>query len=310
MSRQSALSPALIIMLTISISAPSKDSVKIPKEKAKVGASPAVLWRDPVDIKTRNLFYGPGGKDHMPAGKLAFLQEKMNGINPKFDARDEAGITWGVKWGVEARPEVAATRLVWAAGYFTQENYYIDELPARGLPPLTRGQELIEHGKIQHVRLKRHNKGEHLIGYWSWDKNPFAGTRELDGLRVMMELICNTDLKSDHRVIYDIGGTAQHYYITDLGATFGRAGVTLGRSKGDLAEYQALPLIKNGGPEFVDFWYFKRIPRAHAKWIGGILAQLSDYQIRDAFRAGGFPPGEIAGFAKKVREKILELNNL
>ena len=26
----------------------------------------AVMWRDPTDLNSRNLFYGPGGKEHEP----------------------------------------------------------------------------------------------------------------------------------------------------------------------------------------------------------------------------------------------------
>lgn len=286
-----------------------KEPVKEFKELPKVGSAPAVLWREPTDIKTRDLYYGPGGKEHMPVGKLMFIEEKMNGVRPKFDVRDEAGIKWGVKFGVEAQPETAATRLVWAVGYFTQENYYLAELPAKSLPHLTRGENLIVDGKIQKVRLKRHNQGEHKIGNWSWDNNPFTGTKELNGLKVMMEVICNTDLKSTHRVIFDVGGSEQRYYMNDLGAAFSKAGVTMGRGR-KLKDYQALPLIKHAGPDFIDFWYFKHIPRADARWIGGYLAQLSDEQIKDAFRAAGYPTEEVDGFAKTVRSKINELNNL
>ncbi|HYL75526.1 MAG TPA: hypothetical protein VEU96_15040 [Bryobacteraceae bacterium] len=304
------LTAGLIIAALWNPGAEAKDPVKQPKERAKVGSAPAVLWRDPLDIKTRDLFYGPGGKEHMPAGKLTFLEEKFNGINPKFDARDEAGIRWGVKFGIEAQPEVAATRLVWAVGYFTQENYYLAELPANRLPNLSRGEAFIKHGSFQRVRLKRHNKGEHEIGNWSWDKNPFAGTKELNGLKVMMELICNTDLKLEHRVIYDIGGVEQHYYLTDLGSSFGKAGLTLNRTKGILKDYQSRPLIRKIHQDSVDFWYFERVPRADAKWIGEYLSRLSDIQINDAFRAAGYSPAEVDGFTKTVRAKISELNNL
>jgi hypothetical protein len=31
--------------------------------------SQPMLWREPADIKTRDLFYGPGGKDRQPQGK-------------------------------------------------------------------------------------------------------------------------------------------------------------------------------------------------------------------------------------------------
>ena len=81
-------------------------------------------------------------------------------------------------------------------------------------------------------------------------------------------------------------------------------------TKGNLKDYQSRPLIKNAGPEFIDFWRFKHIPREHAKWIGGYLAQLSDEQIKDSFRAAGFSLEEVEGFTKMVKQKINELVNL
>jgi hypothetical protein len=297
---------ALVLSSGIQAQAAHKSSEK----KPKVGSAPAVLWREPTDIKTRDLYWGPGGQEDAPKGTLTFIQEKFNGVNPKFDVRDQDGIRWGVKLGPEARPETAATRLVWAVGYFTNEDYYVHDLSAKGLPPLSRGEDLISHGKIENARLKRHNKGEHEIANWSWDKNPFVGTKELNGLEIMMEIICNTDLKALNQHVYDEDGVEQRYVAADIGSSFGKAGKTLGRTKGKLSDYEALPLIRNAGPDYVDFWHFKHIPRADAKWIGGWLAQLSDSQISDAFRAAGFSPAEVDGFTKKVREKINELNNL
>jgi hypothetical protein len=281
------------------------------QSKRKAGSAHPALWTDPGDIKSLDLFYGCGGKEHQPKGKLRFVQEKLNGTQPKFDARDQDGVRWSVKMGPESRPEVAASRLVWAAGYFTNEDYYLPELPAKGLPPLSRGQDRIVKGKIHGVRLKRHNKGEHHIGYWTWARNPFAGTRELNGLKVLMELINNSDLKAEHLVTYEVNEVQQRYFITDLGASFGRAGANyFNHTKGVLKDFQAYPLIRKAGPEYLDFWYFKHVPRADAKWLGGILSQLSEEQIRDAFRAGGFSSKEVDGFTRKLREKINELTSL
>jgi len=287
---------------------PTKHSKKA--ARPKLNDSPAVLWREPKDITTRDLFYGPGGKDHQPNGKLSFIKENLNGTNPKFDVRDESGVRWGVKMGAEARPETAATRLIWAVGYFANEDYYLPELNISGDMQLTRGKALIEQGTIHGVRLKRHNKGEQNIANWSWDKNPFVGTKELDGLKIMMEIICNTDLKTVQQHVYDMHGVEQRYIAADVGSSFGKAGKTVLRTKGKLKDYQSLPLIKNAGPDFIDFWHFKHIPREHARWIGGYLAQLSGEQINDAFRAAGFIPDEVDGFAAKVREKINELKSL
>ena len=55
---------------------------------------------------------------------------------------------------------------------------------------------------------------------------------------------------------------------------------------------------------------FKSIPRSDAQWIGRRLAQLSDEQLRDAFRAAGYSPEEIEGFTHAVRERINVLNAL
>src|SRR5579863_9440720 len=78
----------------------------------------AILWREPTDIRSRNLFYGPGGEKHQPEGPFTFVEEDLNGTNPKYVVRDVHKIKWTVKLGMEARPETVATRLVWAPGYF------------------------------------------------------------------------------------------------------------------------------------------------------------------------------------------------
>src|SRR5258708_842505 len=50
-----------------------------------------VLWREPKDIDHRDLFHGPGGKEHQPAGIFTFVGEDLDGSNPKFDVRDDSG---------------------------------------------------------------------------------------------------------------------------------------------------------------------------------------------------------------------------
>lgn len=299
---------ALIFILAPLMGVPT--SAKAKKEKPRLGSAPAVLWREPDDIASRDLFYGSGGKTHEPQGPFVYEKENLNGVNPKFDVRDSAGVRWGVKMGDEARPEVAAGRLVSAVGYFTDEYYYLPEIKFTQAPVLHRGNQMIKNDKVSGVRLKRYNKGDHKIGYWRWDSNPFAGTRELNGLRIMMELICNTDLKPEHLVIYDVNHVEQRYYIKDLGGSFGKAGLGFTRTKGVLRDYQERPLIRRASGNYVDFWNFKHIPRADARWIGGWLARLSDEQIKDAFRAGGFSSSEVNGFSAKVRQKINELNKL
>src|SRR3984885_4620198 len=115
------------------------------------------LWREPKDIRSENLFYGPGGKEHEPRGPFTFVKEDLDGSNPKYDVLDEDGVKWKLKLGSEARPETVASRLVWAVGYHADEDYFLHEVQVKELPSrVHRGQKLIGPGGVMHnVRLKR-----------------------------------------------------------------------------------------------------------------------------------------------------------
>jgi hypothetical protein len=304
----------------------------------------AALWRDPTDIASLDLIYGSGGAGHQPRGTFTFIQEDMDGSNPKFDVRDQDGVKWKVKLGAEARPEVAASRLVWAAGYFTNEDYFLEDLHVQGLPShLHRGQDLIgPDGNFHNVRLKRSIKGQEKLGNWQWGSNPFTGTREFNGLRVMMALLNNWDLKDINNATFEnkhtdeSGELEQIYLVSDLGASFGTTGVRVpvDSAKGNLEAYKHSKFITNRTPDYVDFgapssptlietfnlpmfihrvdlrWIGRHISRDDAKWMGQVLGQLSQEQIRDAFRAAGYSAPEVNEFANVVQGRIAELNAL
>ncbi len=163
----------------------------------------ALIWMDPGDIAAKNLLYGSGGEKDQPRPPVVFEKEDTKGSNPKFDVHDQDGTKWKVKLGVEARPETVATRLLWAVGYFTEEDYLEPELKIEGLPKtLQRGQNLIKAGEARNARLKHHPRHMEKDDEWHWRKNPFSGTREFNGLRVMMSLINNWDVKDENNAIY------------------------------------------------------------------------------------------------------------
>ena len=281
----------------------------------------AVIWHPTIDVNQLNLFYGAGGKEDAPSpdGKYKFKKEDMNGTSPKFDVEDHKGIKWRVKLGQEPRAETAATRLLFAAGYFVDEDYYIDELHVEGLPPLKRGQSFVTPDGVVHgARLERRMREVKKLGTWDWFKNPFAGTKEFNGLRIMMSLVNNWDLKTINNSIYEVNDEAE-YVVSDVGATFGKTGDPLHRSKSVLKDYEDSKFIDKVSGDFVDFVmhsrppllaainipnYEKRthmqdvtkhIPRADAKWLGERLSQLTEQQIRDCFRASGYTQEEIDG---------------
>jgi hypothetical protein len=260
----------------------------------------------------------------------------MEGTTPKFDVVDEDGVKWKVKLGVEARPEVAASRLVWAVGYFAAENYFVPVLHIQNMKRLRRGGRLVSRDGVAHNgRLKRHLTHEKNIGDWSWARNPFTGTREWYGLRVLMAVLNNWDLKDENNAIVQVRGSQpeQRYLVSDLGATFGRTGLSYD-SKGNLEAYTRSKWINQSAPDLTDFnvpsvpafdyffrmpelpqrigllWIGRRIPTSDARWMGRLLARLSAKQIRDAFRAADYTPREVEEFSRVVERRIVELENL
>jgi hypothetical protein len=310
-------------------------------QSARPGAD-GVIWQDPGDIRSLNLFWGPGGEKHQPQPPLAFIGEDMHGTSPKFDARDSNGKKWKAKLGLEAKPETAASRLLWAVGYGANENYFFAQIKVTNMPAtLQRGQNLVGHGDfVPNVRLQRHPEGKKRIAYWSWRHNPFYGTREFNGLRVMMGLIANWDLKDDNNGIFEDEKRAgpRVYEVSDVGTSFGTAGKRYSdkQSKGNLPAFARTKLIEHIHKKYIDLnfpkkpplsslfeldwifyfrqtrmlWIGRQIPRADAKWIGSLLAQLSPDQIRDAFRAAGYSPQEIEVCTQAVISRIQELNSL
>ena len=329
--------PAKLIVLLVVLSVPVL-AQKPGGEETQDRASklPAVLWRDPGNMSTINVFHGAGGEAHAPDpnGQYKFLEEDLDGTNPKFTVQHADGTEWKVKLGEESRSETAATRLLWAAGYFVDEDYYLSGFTVTGLPKLRRGQDFTEpNGMVRGARLERRLKDVEKIGEWKWTDNPFARSRELNGLRVMMALLNNWDLKKVNNVIYDTG-TERQFVISDVGATLGNTGHYFTRSKSVLRHYARSKFIAETAPDTVDFElhtrpFFltifavphyreyagmekivKHIPRDHARWLGQRLSLLSEEQLKDCFRAAGYQPDEVDGYTSVVRKRIADLNAL
>ena len=197
------------------------------KKKASGDGTP-VIWQDPGDIASRDLFYGRGSADRIPKEPFTFIEEDMAGTNPKFDVTDANGTKWKVKLGSEAQPETTVSRLLWSVGYFTDEDYYVPEFRVEGLEKLHRGRNLIsKDGTIHGGRFKRSNKGEKNLNIWQWERNPFIGSKEFQGLKVMMMLFNNWDIKDINNKIKQVSdkddGTAElRYEVSDLGASLGQ----------------------------------------------------------------------------------------
>ena len=333
--------PVLLMAAALSVPAQERpESDLISQAPEKTTSTSPVLWQDPLDISSRDLRFGAGGENHAPQGTVfKFVKEDLSGTNPKLILTDEAGSKWKIKLGAEARPEVAASRLVWAVGYFTNENYFLPQVQISGLPAhLHRGRRFISaDGGVRNARLQRMDKSEEKEGNWKWKQDPFSGTRELNGLRVIMALINNWDLKDiNNKIVIEKATGKQIYFVSDLGASFGPSGIVLGlnKSRGNLKAYKSSHFITKVTPQYVNFatprratllelanppqymmrlhlrWIGRHIPRADAKWMAGLLERLSPAQIRDGFRAAGYSPEEVEGFATVLQNRIASLNDI
>ena len=311
----------------------------VPRSATAETTGTAILWRQPTDIASRDLLNGVGGRAHAPKSTtFTFVKEDLDGTAPKFVVKDDDGVKWKVKLGAEAKPETAATRFLWAAGYFADEDYFLPTLRITELPShLHRGQNLVgPEGTVHNARLKRELPDGAKGGVWRWKRAPFLGTREYNGLRVLMAVINNWDLKDVNNGIYQTPDKEQVYSVHDVGATFGTTGfvLKLNKSRGNLKAYERSRFITKTTSRKVNFatpgrptfWvvfnpprYFLRlslrsigrnVPREDAKWMGDLLGGLSPQQIRDAFRGAGYSPEEVEGFARTVEGRIAALRAL
>jgi hypothetical protein len=269
-----------------------------------------VLWRDPTDLESRNLLLGAGGEAMKPdLSRVTFVEQKSGGYSTKYRVTDGAGNEWVAKIGKEAQTDTAANRLLWAIGYEPEIAYLI--------PHLT----IIGKGDFENVRLEARPKDVKRVTTWKWDDNPFKGTRELQGLKFMMVLINNWDMKDDNNQILatrgESAGGKLRYIVSDLGGSFGKTGGIISRSRNNPSDYVKAGFIKEVKGDRVDVNYggknkklFDDLTVQDAKWLAALLNRLSDEQIKDAFRAANYSPEEVDLLAGAVQERIAALSRL
>jgi hypothetical protein len=307
---------ALILAIGLSLPAHAAQDEKAKKKKEVPRGTP-VLWRDPGDVSALDLLNGPGGEAMKPAAPFTFVKEEKGGYSKKYRVRDAKGRVWVAKVGKEAQPETAATRLVWAAGYPTEVTYLAPSATIEG------------KGTFENVRFEARPDNVERFDAWRWDSNPFAGTRELQGLKILMALIENWDLKDDNNRILAVsgaGGAELHYVVSDLGATFGKTGGQHGpiallrqvkgtrNEPGDYAGDKFVEGVEGGLVRFnfsgKNSGLLKDIKAEDARWVGGLLSRLSDRQIADAFRAANYTDEEVGLLTTEVKRRIGELTNV
>jgi hypothetical protein len=140
---------------------------------------------------------------------------------------------------------------------------------------------------------------------WSWDANPFLGTRQLKGLKILVMLFANWDNKDarDLETSWTTAGTPgsntailtypsgeARYLVTDWGASMGTWGSYLTRSKWNCTGFdlQTKEFVKVGRGDVLQWGYLGRhtqdfvadIELDDVHWLLMYLGRITDAQLK------------------------------
>jgi hypothetical protein len=282
-------------------------------------------------VERLDLVGGPGGRAGAPKPPFRFLREDATGTSPKVRVRDRAGTEWSVKWGPEVKAETFASRIAWAAGYHVEPVYYVPRGRISGTRDLRRADKHIgDRGAFRDARFERIDPSKKYLETvgWTWEKNPFAGSQQLNGLKIVLMLTSNWDNKdardpSSNTAVVQEGTGRQRkaiYLVTDWGGSMGKWGNYFTREKWDCDGYakQTPKFIKAVDGREVKFGFsgqhdneFKDdISVSDVRWIMRYLGRLSDTQIRSALRAAGASHHEERCFTRAVRLRLRQLRQV
>jgi len=277
------------------------------------------IREDRGDISALDLTLGIGSVEGMPKPPFQFEKEDQTGTNPKIKVIDANGVKWNVKFDEEVHAEIAASRLVWAFGYNVEESYFVPSAVVNGVTGLGRAKKFVgANGAITNALFeKRPDTIARRKEPWSWTSNPFTGTKELSGLILLNVLVNNWDAKQENNGVLGMfdksGGVDEWYTVCDWGGTFGRYSSVFSHSKWTPNDFQKQSYIEGVSGNTLKLHYkgkmagSRSVPLDHAKWFAGLANQLSDIQIRQAFKAAGASEAETVSFTIKLRERLNEL---
>lgn len=290
-----------LILLVLVIAARAVTAQDVPAVPNAV-----IVWEQ-VEIPSRDTLRGPTSEGIAPAlEKVKLLGRQHGGNNLKYRVEDANGREWVVKVADESQAEVAANRLLWAIGYRTEIDQIVPRINIDGI------------GSYKNARFEARAKEIQRGDRWSWANNPLAGTKEFDGLRIMMAFVNNWDLKDENNVILTEGGRS-YLVVSDVGSSFGkladRSKSRSGRSVNKPEHFAEAGFIKgvDGGTIVFDYRgmgedHLKGIKVENARWLADLLLQLSDKQIADAFRAAKYSDEDVSLMTAAVKQRIAALD--
>jgi hypothetical protein len=264
-----------------------------------------------------------------PKAPFTFVREDLSGTQPKLFVRDADGRSWNVKFGYEVHNESFCWRIVEACGYFAEPSFFVAEGKVEGFTGMKRLTPSVQaDGRFTAARFQYRDPGLKFRSdrNWRWDRRPYAGTKELSGLKVLIMLFSNWDNK-DGRVA---SGPNTAYFeehgklvaaFTDWGSGMGKWGSTAGtNSNWNCADYaaQTPEFVKGVAKGAVVFGWSGAINQgfkdgirpAHVAWLMRYLGNVTDEQLRDWLKAAGGTDAEVGCFSGALRARIEALRRV
>lgn len=276
----------------------------------------AEVWF-PTRIQSIDFKSGPKGEGAFPPNRWVtcdYKEKKMSGNSPKFTCEIAPGREVKVKYGArnaEVFAEVLATRLFWGLG-FAADRMYPVRVRCRGCsddpkqkPGRVRGTQEFPVAVIERKLAGRPMETKADSG---WDfseldelgpESPKDARAQRDALKLLAAFIQHSDSKpSNQRILCPQdeevgkkGCRAPVLMVQDLGITFGEASLlNKNRKAASFIDWAEVPVWAD--PErcvarlrgsFTGTLSNPSISEAGRSFLAGLLAQISDAQLRDLF---------------------------
>lgn len=209
------------------------------------------VWHK-TEIPQMDIMAGPQNEISVPPEqevtcKFVEPKKRSSGFSPKFKCKLNNGATLRVKYSSrETYSEIAATRLLWALGFYTDEVYPV-KLRCMGCPKNNPSQPARDEPRIEMVFedaiIERNFPGQEIGEFsdegWKWDElnqvdQKFGGSSraEVDALKLLAVFLQHSDSKPpQQRLACYPNNLGQQFLrqtckqpvlmVQDLGATFG-----------------------------------------------------------------------------------------
>ena len=305
----------------------------------------AQVWKA-TDVRASNLKAGPQGPSAFKPNETVTcdfaLREHGSGSTPKFACATAPGHELKVRYGKtngEVYAQVAATRLLWALGFWSNRMYPVKVVCAGCPADPFKASKAAAHSTITtfdpatiDVKVDGETVETKPEEGWAWDeldqvdeKAGGASRTQREALTLLAVLIQHSSNKAINQRIVCLNPPACSQtvmMIADLGKTFGRANALNNDriAAVNFQEWSRQP-IWNGATGCVGdlpgSWsgtmHDPHVGEAGRKFLADLLLQLTDAQLHDLFEVARFterdPSATIDDWVNAFKQKRSEIVN-